>query len=208
MHKPKKTLVNKTNSTTKPKPKEEDTTTLVEKAPESFTTQIDTVEKSKGAYLTKISYNGVFIDIGNGKFAELKLPVTDNAVVISTFNNKPSRYYSSTPAALDITDAILIPKCSKIIFYGDDFVGDFQKYISIHEIENLESQKVTTYNGFGETVKMKALLYAGKFGNDYSLKSQQPENLYTPKVDRNDLSKWEYIEFNTKTVSPTVTKYL
>lgn len=161
------------------------------------------IEKSKGAYLTKISYNGVFIDMGNGKFAELKLPTTDNAVVVSTFNNKPSRYYSSTPAALDITDAVLIPKCSKIIFYGDEFTGDFQKYISIHEIENLESQKVTTYNGFGETVKMKALLYAGKFGNDYSLKSLQPENLYTPKVDRTDLSKWEYIEFNTKTISPT-----
>ena len=159
-------------------------------------------EKSKSAYLTKITYNGVFIDLGNGKFAELKLPKTDNAVIVSTFNNKPSKYYTSVPAALDITDAILVPKCIKIIFYGDEFSGDFQKYISIHEIENLESQKVTTYNGFGETVKLKALLYAGKFGNDYSLKSVQPENIYTPKVDRNDLSKWQYIEFNTKTISP------
>ena len=131
-----------------------------------------------------------------------KLPKSDNAVITSTFNNKPSRYYSTVPAALDVTDAILIPKCSKIIFYGDEFTGDFQKYISVHEIENLEVQKVTTLNGFGETVKMKALLYAGMFGSEYSFKSEQPENLYTPKVDRGDLSKWEYIEFNTKTVSP------
>lgn len=161
------------------------------------------VEQSKKSYAKSIDYNGVYIDMGNGQYAELKKSDFQNGVIAGFIGSRDYSYLRDIPFITTLEDAILVPKCQKVVFKGDSFQGDFLKYLSIHEMENLESKKILLNQGTSAEQKVKVAAYAGKFGSQYSLKSEQPNMAFSPMVDKSSLKEWIYIEFNKKTINET-----
>lgn len=154
---------------------------------------------SKSRYLTAIEYDGVYIDMGNGKYAELKKIIGENGVIAGMNGTKVQNFYKDVPFARSMATTVLVPKCAKIIFKGASYQGDFMKWLSVHEMENLDQLHLTREAGVTTRIKTQAI--AGKFGQQYSLSSDQPESAYTPAVNKETLQDWIRIDFNTKTIN-------
>ena len=163
--------------------------------------KIRKVNYSKTKYVSKIEYDGIYIDMGNGKFAELTASTGENGVVASMYGTRPINYYKDVPYLKSLSTTVLITQCNRIIFKGSDFQGDFLKWLTIHEMENLAEQNLQKVTSMGTPVTIKTLAYAGKFGSSYSLKADQPEYLYTPAINKQTLQDWITVDYNTKTIN-------
>jgi hypothetical protein len=158
-------------------------------------------ELSKSKFLSKLDYNGIYIEMGASKFAKLTKTIAKNGVIVATRGIKPVKYYVDAPFFGTLDKSTIIPKCNKIILNGSEFQGDFLKYLSIHKIENLEALNLKINDGSFGDLQIRDFEYAGKFGYQYSMMREQPEKVYSLEVNKSDFKSLILLDFSTKTIN-------
>jgi hypothetical protein len=155
---------------------------------------------SRKQYRSTVEYDGVYIDMGNGRFAQLVAMQAANGRIVATAGRQHTQSFAFTPFVAGNSTSVAVSAVRKIVCVGGKFTDEFMNQLRISKVENINDLDLTWQND-SRNDEIKVLAVAGEFGSSVSYRSEQPANMYTPLINKQTYEDFITLPYNKKSIS-------